>query len=91
MKRDAKDAMTHRCLPSSLNKKNILGHQFFLQIDLSNNKLRTISESFVPWKKMSHVNLQKNPWHCDCSIQWMLDNYMTFMYKNYPKYLHELR
>ncbi|KAK6644963.1 hypothetical protein RUM43_001239 [Polyplax serrata] len=60
-------------------------------IDLSNNKLRTISESFVPWKKMSHVNLQKNPWHCDCSIQWMLDNYMTFMYKNYPKYLHELR
>ena len=41
-------------------------------IDLSNNALTTLSESLLVWNSTKQVNLNQNPWLCDCKISWLV-------------------
>lgn len=61
------------------------------KLDLSNNKLRWLPEKLLDWATMVGVDLQGNPWHCECSLQWMVDSLIPTVYKNDQSLLEELR
>ncbi|XP_046384076.1 phospholipase A2 inhibitor beta-like isoform X2 [Ischnura elegans] len=67
------------------------GRRALEEVDLSYNSLEYITPDFIPWKKINRVNLQGNPWNCNCSLQWMLDKLMPRIYKTDSKLLMDLR
>ncbi|KZC04840.1 Carboxypeptidase N subunit 2 [Dufourea novaeangliae] len=63
-------------------------------LDLSNNQLSYIAQKLVLRNTsftMYKVNLQGNPFKCNCSLQWMLDTMVPKLYSTYPNLLDELR
>ena len=41
-------------------------------VDFSDNALRYISQKLLIWNSTEQVNFAGNPFHCDCSMSWML-------------------
>ena len=50
-------------------------------IDLSNNALTQISETLLLWNTTEQVNLNGNPYDCDCLISWMINKSSTLRSK----------
>ncbi|KAG8226368.1 hypothetical protein J437_LFUL007725 [Ladona fulva] len=61
------------------------------KVDLSYNSLETLKEDTLPWEEIDFLDLQGNPWICNCSLQWMLDDWMPVIYKKDSGYLFDLR
>jgi Leucine-rich repeat (LRR) protein len=52
-------------------------------LDLSYNQLETIPMNLTDWSKIQDgIDLQGNPFSCNCTDQWMLDNILTHLYNN---------
>lgn len=67
-----------------------------LQLDLSGNNLSSVSPVLIKSKNDSAygnfvINLQNNPFHCDCSLQWILVDLVPTLYKMNPELLDELK
>lgn len=61
-------------------------------LDISKNKLSSLSKTLIDWSSLSEgVNLQFNPWHCSCELQWILDILVPQIYKTNSNLLAELR
>ncbi|XP_059051563.1 leucine-rich repeat-containing G-protein coupled receptor 5-like [Achroia grisella] len=61
-------------------------------LDISKNNLTNIPRDLLDWSSVSEgVNLQMNPWHCNCSLEWMLDELLARMYDKYPTLLLDMR
>ncbi|XP_059480749.1 insulin-like growth factor-binding protein complex acid labile subunit [Neocloeon triangulifer] len=60
-------------------------------IDLSNNGFKHIPSDLVPWTMVDFVDLQDNPWDCNCEAQWMLDMLMPILYKKNSSMLVNFR
>ncbi|KAG0715535.1 Leucine-rich repeat neuronal protein 1 [Chionoecetes opilio] len=43
------------------------------EIHLQNNHLSTLSEKMLPWLDLRLVDLQNNPWDCDCRAKWIAE------------------
>lgn len=57
-------------------------------LDLSKNNLTQLPRDLVPWSSVAEgVNLQFNPWHCSCELQWMIDQLLPFLYSTNSSYL----
>lgn len=41
------------------------------ELRLRQNALATLDRRLLPWMRVDTVDLQENPWHCDCHLQWM--------------------
>ncbi|XP_054278721.1 leucine-rich repeat-containing protein 70-like [Macrosteles quadrilineatus] len=61
------------------------------QLDLSHNKLRWLPEGLLPWNSLVGVDLQHNPWHCDCALQWMVTSLVPTIYKYHQSLLDDVR
>lgn len=61
------------------------------QLDVSNNRLRSIDASTLDWPNVGRIDFQMNPWLCDCSAQWMLDQLLPILYNNTPSLLYYFR
>ncbi|KAG8327315.1 hypothetical protein J6590_022738 [Homalodisca vitripennis] len=61
------------------------------KLDLSHNQLRWVPESLLRWDTLVAVDLQHNPWHCDCALQWMLSTVVPLAYRTDQQLLAELR
>ncbi|XP_078389838.1 uncharacterized protein LOC144671696 [Cetorhinus maximus] len=42
-------------------------------LDVSNNELRTVPQDFIERSALLCLNLDNNPWHCDCDIQHLTE------------------
>lgn len=40
---------------------------------LSRNGLTSLPEELFDWEKLDGLDLQRNPWNCDCNLRWMLN------------------
>lgn len=47
-------------------------------LDLSDNSLKNVPSSLVPWLRLKSLDLSGNPWRCDCDLSFL------------PKILHTL-
>lgn len=43
------------------------------EIHLQDNRLTTLSEEMLPWLDLRLVDLQNNPWNCDCHVKWIAE------------------
>ncbi|CAG4937268.1 unnamed protein product [Parnassius apollo] len=61
-------------------------------IDISKNNLTELSKNLLDWSSLTEgANLQYNPWHCSCQLQWVLDEILPVLYKINSRLLTELR
>ncbi|KAI8436276.1 hypothetical protein MSG28_004321 [Choristoneura fumiferana] len=61
-------------------------------LDLSKNNLTHLSKNLLDWSSVGEgVDLQHNPWHCNCDLQWLLDELLPQMYAEHSRLLAELR
>ena len=44
----------------------------YSQIHLDENKLKYLPKDLMPWKLINNINLEKNPWVCDCKMSLIL-------------------
>ncbi|KAI4486028.1 hypothetical protein M0804_006517 [Polistes exclamans] len=73
-----------------------LDHMNACFVDLSNNKINYISPKLLlssngTLKINNGINLQGNPFACDCSLQWMLSDLIPQLYIINPSILNNLR
>nr|CAD7393932.1 unnamed protein product [Timema cristinae] len=61
------------------------------RIDLNSNAFTSVSQTLLDWKTLQTVDLQDNPWHCECSLQWMLDIVVAKLYKADQELLYNLK
>lgn len=41
------------------------------EIHIQDNHLQTLDESMLPWLQLQYVDIQNNPWDCDCHFKWV--------------------
>ncbi|XP_060833183.1 slit homolog 1 protein-like [Bombus pascuorum] len=74
--------------------KDALRHMTLCSLDLSNNQLSYIAKELVVRNNNSmiyNVNLQRNPFKCNCTLQWMLSDLVPQLYSIQPHLLDDLR
>ncbi|XP_069949668.1 tsukushi isoform X1 [Cherax quadricarinatus] len=50
------------------------GDELSLQeIHVQDNNLMTLSEDMLPWLSLKYIDIQNNPWNCDCKFQWVAE------------------
>ncbi|CAK1547434.1 unnamed protein product [Leptosia nina] len=61
-------------------------------LDISKNNLTRLSRTLLEWRSLNEgANLQFNPWHCSCDMQWVLEDLLPQMYKSNSLLLSEFR
>ncbi|XP_076171432.1 uncharacterized protein LOC143148712 [Ptiloglossa arizonensis] len=71
-----------------------LEHMNLCSLDLSNNQITYIAQKLIPCNTNSvicNVNLQGNPFKCNCSLQWILNDMVPKLYITQPNLLDDLR
>ncbi|XP_071113228.1 chondroadherin-like [Haliotis cracherodii] len=43
------------------------------EVYLRDNKLGFVASGLLPWDDLEVIELEGNPWNCDCRIRWMLE------------------
>jgi len=61
-----------------------------MEIDLHGNHLGSLSDDTLPWESLETVNLQRNPWACDCHIKWMKNGLLQNIQDFRPKMAQDL-
>ena len=60
-------------------------------LDLSGNRLSYLPSmlltSFSDWYRLEVINLQDNPWKCNCHNEWMFKTIVPWIYNNTPQLL----
>jgi hypothetical protein len=55
-----------------------------LQLHLQSNGLHTLPARLAPWNDLNVVNVQNNPWRCDCDMNWFISDLMPVLAKTNP-------
>ncbi|XP_034177572.2 uncharacterized protein LOC117602999 [Osmia lignaria lignaria] len=74
--------------------EDALKHLKLCFLDLRNNRLSYVSQELVMNSDTSvvlDINLQGNPFKCNCSLQWMLNDLIPSLYFTRPDLLDNLR
>ncbi|XP_049834588.1 slit homolog 1 protein-like isoform X3 [Schistocerca gregaria] len=83
--------LSHNNMLSSLHPDSFQGLPL-CTLDLSGNALETLDQTTVQWENLEWIDLQHNPWDCQCSLQWMVDTVVTLLYPTtHADLLYELR
>ncbi|XP_032679929.1 leucine-rich repeats and immunoglobulin-like domains protein 1 [Odontomachus brunneus] len=79
----------------SVIAEDVFRHMNVCSLDLSNNHFTQFPLKLIDDSKSKNahylINLQGNPFVCNCSLQWMLDDLVPYLYKMEPSLLEELR
>lgn len=62
-------------------------------LDISKNNLSHLSKNLIDWSIATEgINLQHNPWHCSCDMQWVVDDILPQLYyTNNSRLMDDLR
>lgn len=74
--------------------EDTLAHLNLCSLDLSNNSFSYISQKLVMSNNtfvIKDINLQGNPFKCNCSLQWMLNYLVPNLYSRRAELLEDLR
>ncbi|XP_071645842.1 uncharacterized protein [Temnothorax longispinosus] len=79
-------------------EENVFRHMNICSLDLSNNRFTHLPAELFNinvYKNVSNlnylINLQGNPFICNCSLQWMLNELVPKLYIRKPSLLEDLR
>ncbi|MCL4123735.1 UNVERIFIED_CONTAM: hypothetical protein GTU68_030591 [Idotea baltica] len=62
------------------NSKNETLH--LLELHLEGNDLSSLPIEALPWHEIPYLNLQSNPWNCDCKFEWIAKDVIPAMVQN---------
>ncbi|CAL4064555.1 unnamed protein product [Meganyctiphanes norvegica] len=54
------------------------------ELHINSNSLSTISKEMLPWSSLKVVDLQNNPWNCDCNLEWLATELMPYLERTNP-------
>jgi len=67
-------------------------NQTYLQLNLANNKLAYLDSDFLArWDALTSLDIQSNPWTCECENQWMVEDLMQTYLKIEPEKASTIR
>lgn len=72
-------------------EENVFQHMNICSLDLSNNCFAHLSSKVFDVNAKYLINLQGNPFICNCSLQWMLNALVPKIYSMKPGLLENLR
>lgn len=58
------------------------------EVYLQENFLHTLADDLLPWNQLEKLDLQHNPWTCDCRMNWLLKGVLPTMIMTQPKLTH---
>ncbi|PNF22316.1 hypothetical protein B7P43_G02947 [Cryptotermes secundus] len=54
------------------------------ELHLQSNALHTLPTQLAPWKKLAIVDVQDNPWRCDCNLDWFINELLPLLEDTTP-------
>lgn len=64
----------------------LLGDELALQeIHIQDNKLSSLEENMLPWRELKVVDIQNNPWNCDCHLKWVAQELIPVLETKNPE------
>uniref|UniRef100_A0A1B6C1M7 LRRCT domain-containing protein n=1 Tax=Clastoptera arizonana TaxID=38151 RepID=A0A1B6C1M7_9HEMI len=59
-----------------------------IKLFLNNNKLGYLdSQLLMQWERVMYLNIQNNPWICDCNNQWLVSDLIPLLKKSNSKFM----
>ncbi|XP_045626136.1 chondroadherin isoform X2 [Procambarus clarkii] len=55
------------------------------QIHIQNNNLMVLEEELLPWLALTYVDIQNNPWNCDCNFRWVAETLLPDLEAKNPQ------
>lgn len=55
------------------------------EVHLQDNRLSTLNENMLPWMNVQYVDIQDNPWNCDCNLKWVAEKLLPELEKKNPR------
>ncbi|CAL4064553.1 unnamed protein product, partial [Meganyctiphanes norvegica] len=83
-------AVLKMCDNPKLRSINMYAFTFFdlnrqlQEIYLQSNALTTLAEDMLPWTTLKVVDLQNNPWSCDCKLRWLAEDLIPLIERTNP-------
>ncbi|KAJ9591611.1 hypothetical protein L9F63_001825, partial [Diploptera punctata] len=60
------------------------------QLHIMSNNLHYLSENLVPWESMTVIDVQNNPWRCDCNLEWFVTKLAPILENSSPDFLTQI-
>lgn len=57
------------------------------ELHLQSNALHTLPAQLAPWKDLDIVDVQDNPWRCDCDMDWFISDLVPFLANTNPDFV----
>lgn len=57
------------------------------ELHLQSNALHTLPAQLALWKELNIVDVQNNPWRCDCDMNWFISDLMPVLAKTNPDFV----
>ncbi|XP_066964038.1 leucine-rich repeat neuronal protein 3-like isoform X1 [Macrobrachium rosenbergii] len=54
------------------------------EIHIQDNQLKTLSKDMLPWLDLQVVDIQNNPWNCDCHFRWVAETLIPDLERKNP-------
>ncbi|XP_069675072.1 leucine-rich repeat-containing protein 15-like [Periplaneta americana] len=60
------------------------------ELHLRSNALHSLPQHLVQWTDLVVVDVQNNPWRCDCDIEWLVNDLVPIIQNNNPDLVLDL-
>ncbi|XP_042889301.1 leucine-rich repeat neuronal protein 1-like [Penaeus japonicus] len=52
------------------------------EVHIQANRLSSLNENMLPWMNIKYVDIQDNPWNCDCNLKWVAEKLLPHLEEN---------
>jgi len=81
----------HNAAFEGITNSSDAGDWPLMELYLNDNALTHVSDGLVPWKVVRYIDVQNNPFKCDCELEWMATELMPELIRTNPELTTNIR